>query len=66
MRMRHIGNFLAEMRVLLKDEKRFKDRYCEVNHIQSREHIVAQEAGETSYLKRGMVMEIDSQKEDLF
>jgi len=44
--------FLAEMRALLKDEKRFKDRYCEVNHIQSREHIVAQEAGETSYLKK--------------
>lgn len=44
--------FLAEMRELLKDEKRFKDRYCGVNHIQSREHIVAQEAGETNYLKK--------------
>lgn len=44
--------FLTEMRALLEDEKAFKDRYCEVNHIQSREHIVAQEAGETAYLRK--------------
>lgn len=41
--------FLKDMRTLLKDEKRFKDHYCEVNHITSYEHTLSQEPGETSY-----------------
>ena len=37
------------MRALLKKEEEFKDRYCEVNHISSRKHLVKEEIGETSY-----------------
>lgn len=43
-------NFLRDMRLLLKDEKRFKDLYCEVNHITSYNHILDEEPGETSYI----------------
>lgn len=43
-------NFLKDMRLLLEDEKRFKDLYCEVNHITSYEHILDEEPGETSYI----------------
>lgn len=42
--------FLNDMRNLLKDEQSFKDKYCEVNHIISRNHKVCKEEGETSYL----------------
>ena len=42
--------FLKDMRQLLKDEKRFKDHYCEVNHITSYDHKLSQEPGETSYI----------------
>lgn len=42
--------FLNDMRQLLKDEKRFKNHYCEVNHITSSEHTMSQEPGETSYI----------------
>ena len=42
--------FLKDMRQLLKDEKRFKDHYCEVNHITSYDHTLSQEPGETSYI----------------
>lgn len=42
--------FLNDMRNLLKDEQSFKDKYCEVNHIISRNHKVCEEEGETSYL----------------
>ena len=38
------------MRNLLKDEKRFKDHYCEVNHITSYDHILDEEPGETGYI----------------
>lgn len=41
--------FLNDMRTLLKDEVTFKDRYCEVNHIKSRENKVADEQGEVGY-----------------
>ena len=41
--------FLQDMRALLKKEEEFKDRYCEVNHISSRKHLVKEEIGETSY-----------------
>lgn len=41
--------FLQDMRNLLADGEKFKNRYCEVNHVTSREHILAQEPGETSY-----------------
>lgn len=43
-------NFLKEMRELLDDGEEFKNRYCEVNHIISRENVLAQEPGETSYM----------------
>ena len=42
-------NFLKEMRELLKHEEEFKDRYCEVNHIKSRQHKVCEEDGEVDY-----------------
>ena len=37
--------FLNDMRTLLKDEEKFKDRYCEVNHISSRKNKVKDEPG---------------------
>lgn len=43
-------NFLRDMRNLLLNGDRFKKLYCEVNHITSWEHILAEEAGETSYI----------------
>lgn len=43
--------FLKDMRNLLKDEERFKDMYCKVNHIESRSHSVAEEPGEILYTK---------------
>ena len=42
--------FLEDMRNLLKDENRFKDHYCEVNHITSYDHILDEEPGETGYI----------------
>lgn len=41
--------FIHDMRKLLKNEDEFKRRYCEVNHITSREHKVIDEPGETGY-----------------
>ena len=38
-------NFLQEMRELLKNEGEFKKRYCEVNHISSRQNKVKDEPG---------------------
>ena len=43
-------NFLQEMRELLKHEDEFKNRYCEVNHIKSRQHRVCEEDGELEYI----------------
>ena len=43
--------FLQDMRDLLKKEDEFKKRYCEVNHITSRKHLVKEEPGEVSYKK---------------
>ena len=43
--------FLSDMRELLKKETEFKNRYCEVNHITSRENKVCDEIGEISYTK---------------
>lgn len=43
-------DFLRDMRLLLKDETEFKNKYCEINHIQSRHHLVKEEQGETGYL----------------
>lgn len=42
-------NFLRDMRRLLEDGERFKELYCEVNHVTSWEHVLAEEPGETSY-----------------
>ena len=39
------------MRDLLKQEDEFKKRYCEVNHITSRDHMVKEEQGEVSFIK---------------
>ena len=41
--------FLNDMRTLLKDEVAFKNRYCEVNHIKSRDNKVCDEQGEVGY-----------------
>lgn len=43
--------FIKDMRALLKQEDEFKRRYCEVNHITSRDHKVDDEEGEISYKK---------------
>mgnify|MGYP003293464623 CR=1 FL=1 len=43
--------FLVDMRALLKKEDEFKDRYCEVNHITSRENRVQDEQGDIAYTK---------------
>ncbi|MCR5832876.1 MAG: HD domain-containing protein [Candidatus Saccharibacteria bacterium] len=43
-------DFLKEMRELLKNEDEFKRRYCEVNHISSRQHKVKEEPGAIEYL----------------
>jgi len=43
--------FIQDMRNLLKKDEEFKNRYCEVNHITSREHRVKDEQGEISYTK---------------
>ena len=50
LRMKH-KVFIQDMRELLKKEEEFKNRYCEVNHITSREHRVQDEQGEISYTK---------------
>lgn len=43
-------SFLKDMRELLKHAEEFKNRYCEVNHIKSRQHKVCEEAGELDYI----------------
>ena len=42
--------FLKDMRELLKHEKEFKDKYCETNHIKSRQNRVCDEPGELEYI----------------
>ena len=42
--------FLKDMRALLKDEKKFKDLYCSINHISSRDNKVEDEPGELNYI----------------
>ncbi len=44
--------FLADMRELLKHEKEFKDKYCEVNKIKDRTHKVEDEEGILDWEKR--------------
>lgn len=41
--------FLKDMKTLLQNEVEFKNRYCEVNHIKSKNNKVRDELGETSY-----------------
>ena len=43
--------FIQDMRDLLKREDEFKNRYCEVNHIKSRENRVEDEQGEIAYAR---------------
>ena len=43
--------FIQDMRDLLKKEEEFKNRYCEVNHIVSRNNRVCDEQGEIAYTK---------------
>ena len=43
--------FIEDMRNLLKNEDEFKKRYCEVNHISSRENEVQDEPGDITYIK---------------
>lgn len=42
-------NFLRDMRELLKNENEFKDMYCKINHIESRDNRVCDELGELEY-----------------
>jgi len=42
-------NFLKDMRELLKHENEFKDMYCRINHIESRDNRVCDEQGELEY-----------------
>ncbi len=43
--------FIKDMRELLRREKEFKERYCEVNHISSRNNKVQDEQGVIGYTK---------------
>lgn len=43
--------FIKEMRALLKKENEFKNRYCEINHIKSRNNKVKDEPGNIEYAK---------------
>lgn len=43
--------FIQDMRDLLKKEEEFKNKYCEVNHITSRNNRVCDEQGQISYKK---------------
>ena len=43
--------FLNDMRTLLQNEVEFKNKYCQVNHIKSRNNKVADELGEIGYIK---------------
>ena len=43
--------FIQDMRDLLKKDEEFKNRYCEVNHITSRNNRVCDEQGEIVYKK---------------
>lgn len=43
--------FLNDMRNLLKDEKAFKDLYCEINHLDDRSKTVDAYEGEVCYIK---------------
>ena len=43
--------FLKDMRTLLKNEIEFKNKYCEVNHIKSRDNKLADELGAIEYTK---------------
>ena len=42
--------FLKDMRALLQKEAEFKNRYCEVNHIKSRNNKLLDELGEITYI----------------
>ncbi len=43
--------FIKDMRALLKNKKEFKKRYCEVNHIISRDNRVMDETGNIEYTR---------------
>lgn len=43
------SNFLKDMRELLQNETEFKNYYCLVNHIKSRDNKLSEELGETDY-----------------
>ena len=43
--------FIQDMRDLLKKDEEFKNRYCEINHITSRNNRVCDEQGEIAYKK---------------
>jgi len=43
--------FIHDMRDLLRKTEEFKNRYCEVNHIMSRDHMVKDELGDIAYTK---------------
>lgn len=43
--------FLKDMRTLLQNETEFKNKYCEVNHIRSRDNKVEDELGAIEYTK---------------
>lgn len=41
--------FLKSMRKLLKNKTKFKQKYCEINHISSRDHLLKDEPGAIEY-----------------
>lgn len=43
--------FIEDMRNLLKNEKEFKDRYCKINNIKSRDNKVCDEKGCLTYIE---------------
>lgn len=51
--------FIRDIRDLLKEKEEFKNRYCEVNHITSRNHRVKDEQGGAAYIKVLKKWEID-------
>lgn len=50
--------FLSDMRDLLKDKEKFKERYCEVNHINSRVGLVCDFPGEVEYYKKFILKKV--------
>ncbi len=51
--------FLIEMRKLLKDPDKFKQEYCRINHIKSRNHKVREEEGRLDLVKTNIAPNVE-------